>query len=252
MAASASCSYCKAPLSASAKFCSECGAKVPLASLEPKALPGERRQVTVLFADITGYTRLSSQIDPEELHALLGRYFDRVDRLIRDFGGTVDKHIGDAVMGVFGAPVSHGNDPERAVRASLAIHEAMARLSVELQRDISVHIGVANGEVVAAATGSDVHREYTVLGDAVNLASRLDGLASAGETVISQGVRQAVLELLEAEDIGEVQVKGLSEAVRVFRVRRMRERESAFRTPLIGREAELARFAEALELARQG
>src|SRR6478735_1515727 len=131
MAGSASCSFCKASLSPTAKFCSECGAKVPLASLQPKAAAGERRQVTVLFADITGYTRLSSEIDPEELHALLGRYFDVVDGIIRDFGGTVDKHIGDAVMGVFGAPVSHGNDPERAVRAALSIHEAMQGLSAE-------------------------------------------------------------------------------------------------------------------------
>src|SRR5690242_4184031 len=127
MAEPVPCPFCKAPLSPSAKFCSECGAKVPLASLEPQSSAGERRQVTVLFADITGYTRLSSQIDPEELHALLGRYFGLVDRVIRDFGGTVDKHIGDAVMGVFGAPVSHGNDPERAVRAALGIHEAMQR-----------------------------------------------------------------------------------------------------------------------------
>src|SRR5262245_24774616 len=212
------CSFCKAPLSPTAKFCSECGAKVPLASLQPKAAAGERRQVTVLFADITGYTRLSSEIDPEELHALLGRYFDSVDGIIRDFGGTVDKHIGDAVMGVFGAPVSHGNDPERAVRAALGIHDAMQRLSTEVGRNLSVHIGVASGEVVAAATGSDVHREYTVLGDAVNLASRLDGLASAGETMIAHGVLQAVADLVEAEAVGEVQVKGLQEAVQVFRV----------------------------------
>jgi class 3 adenylate cyclase/predicted ATPase len=252
MAQSAACSFCKALLSPTAKFCSECGAKVPLASLEPKPAAGERRQVSVLFADITGYTRLSSEIDPEELHALLGRYFDVVDRIIRDFGGTVDKHIGDAVMGVFGAPVSHGNDPERAVRAALGIHDAMQRLSSDLGRHISVHIGVASGEVVAAATGSDVHREYTVLGDAVNLASRLDGLASAGETMISQGVEQAVGDLIESEAVGEVQVKGLAEAVRVFRVRRLREREQAFRTPLVGREQELACLEQALEESRQG
>jgi class 3 adenylate cyclase/tetratricopeptide (TPR) repeat protein len=252
MAEPVPCSFCKAPLSPTAKFCSECGAKVPLASLQPKPSAGERRQVSVLFADITGYTRLSSEIDPEELHALLGRYFDAVDRIIRDFGGTVDKHIGDAVMGVFGAPVSHGNDPERAVRAALFIHDAMRRLSATLGRSISVHIGVASGEVVAAATGSDVHREYTVLGDAVNLASRLDGLASAGETMISQGVQQAVAELIEAEGVGEVQVKGLSDPVKVFRVRGLRERATAFRTPLVGREAELLRFTAALAQTREG
>ena len=110
----AHCHQCHEPVSSRAKFCAECGAKLSApADLAKQAPGGERRQVTILFADITGYTRMSSELDPEELHALLERYFDTVDGLIRDFGGTVDKHIGDAVMGVFGAPVSHGNDPER-------------------------------------------------------------------------------------------------------------------------------------------
>ncbi len=208
--------------------------------------------MTILFADITGYTRLSSEIDPEELHALLGKYFGLVDRLIQDFGGTVDKHIGDAVMGVFGAPVSHGNDPERAVRAALGIHRAMESLSEEVGRKITVHIGVANGEVVAAATGSAVHSEYTVLGDAVNLASRLDGLAGGGETMISHRVHQAIADLVDAESCGEVPVKGLAEPVRVFRVRGLLERAAAFRTPFVGRAAELARFSAVLAEAGAG
>lgn len=163
------CHQCKEPAPAKAKFCAECGAKLgPAADTAQKVAAGERRQVTILFADITGYTRMSSELDPEELHGLLERYFKTVDGLIRDFGGTVDKHIGDAVMGVFGAPVSHGNDPERAVRAALKIHQGMQALSAELGRALSVHIGIANGEVVAGSSGSDVHREYTVLGDAVN------------------------------------------------------------------------------------
>jgi class 3 adenylate cyclase/predicted ATPase len=252
MAESAHCSACKAPLTPNSKFCSECGTKVQQASPKSKSTLGERRQVTVLFADITGYTRLSSEIDPEELHALLGRYFALVDGLIADFGGTVDKHIGDAVMGVFGAPVSHGNDPERAVRASLAIHQGMQRLSEDLGRNLSVHIGVASGEVVAAATGSDVHREYTVLGDAVNLASRLDGIAKGGETMIAEGVQQSVADAIETEGVGEIQVKGLSNAVRVFRVLGPRDRAQEFHTPFVGRAAELGSFLQALERAESG
>jgi class 3 adenylate cyclase/tetratricopeptide (TPR) repeat protein len=208
--------------------------------------------VTILFADITGYTRMSSELDPEELHALLERYFKTVDSVIRDFGGTVDKHIGDAVMGVFGAPVSHGNDPERAVRAALKIHQGMQALSADLGRPLSVHIGIANGEVVAGTSGSDVHREYTVLGDAVNLASRLDGLASAGETVVSSGIHRALASLVEATSAGEVSVKGLAEPVRVYKVRSIGEAQPEFRSPLVGRAEELVAFAEALQSAAAG
>jgi class 3 adenylate cyclase/tetratricopeptide (TPR) repeat protein len=247
------CHQCKEPVSATAKFCAECGAKLgSLGDAAPKVGSGERRQVTILFADITGYTRLSSELDPEELHALLERYFDTVDGLIRDFGGTVDKHIGDAVMGVFGAPVSHGNDPERAVRAALEIHRGLIALSAELERSLSVHIGIANGEVVAGSSGSDVHREYTVLGDAVNLASRLDGLASAGETVVSAGVYRAVATLVDASSAGEVAVKGLAEPVRVYKVRSIAEAQPEFRTPLVGRAEELSAFADALRSAAEG
>lgn len=249
----AGCPQCRQPAPAKAKFCAECGAKLgALGSSAPKAAGGERRQVTILFADITGYTRMSSELDPEELHGLLERYFRTVDGLIRDFGGTVDKHIGDAVMGVFGAPVSHGNDPERAVRAALKIHEGMQRLSSELGRSLSVHIGIANGEVVAGSSGSDVHREYTVLGDAVNLASRLDGLAGAGETVVSSGIYRALASLVEASSAGEVAVKGLAEPVRVYKVRSIGEAQPEFRSPLVGRAEELAAFADTRNSAAAG
>jgi len=242
------CPQCHATLSPRAKFCSECGAKIePGVSRKPVAPGGERRQVTILFADISGYTRLSSEIDPEELHGLLERYFEVVDGVVQDFGGTVDKHIGDAVMGVFGAPVSHGNDPERAVRAALAIHAAMQRLSTTLGRPLFVHIGIANGEVVAGASGSDVHREYTVLGDAVNLASRLDAHAGAGETVISAGVERAVTEWVDSDPVGEVSVKGLAAPVRVYKVRGLRDSRRQFRAPLVGRVEELRRFEEVLQ-----
>src|SRR6188768_96260 len=247
----ARCHQCQEPAPAKAKFCAECGAKLGGSAVvvAAKAAGGERRQVTILFADITGYTRMSSELDPEELHGLLERYFKTVDGLIRDFGGTVDKHIGDAVMGVFGAPVSHGNDPERAVRAALKIHQGMQVLSAELGRPLSVHIGIANGEVVAGSSGSDVHREYTVLGDAVNLASRLDGLAGAGETVVSSGIYRALATLLDATSAGEVTVKGLAEPVRVYKVRSIGEAQPEFRSPLVGRNEELAAFADTLHSA---
>lgn len=247
------CPQCKAPLGIRAKFCSECGTKVdPSRAPQPSPATGERRQVTILFADICGYTRLSSELDPEELHGLLERYFDLVDGTIRDFGGTVDKHIGDAVMGLFGAPVSHGNDPERAVRAALQIHDELRELSDQIGRTLQVHIGVANGEVVAAASGSHVYREYTVLGDAVNLASRLDGQAGPGETVISRGVHRAVAPMVQAESAGEVRVKGLSDAVRIYKVTALAEHRARLTAPLIGRDQELSRFLGFAQRAASG
>ncbi len=170
------CPSCRAAVPAGARFCPQCGTALRdgTVTAAPEAPPPERRQVAVLFADLSGYTALSAELDPEEVHRLLTRYFELVDGLIGQCGGAIDKHIGDAVMGVFGAPVAYGNDTQRALRAAMGIHAAMAALSAEFGRPLAAHVGVASGEVVAAATGSAVHRHYTVTGDAVNLAPRLD------------------------------------------------------------------------------
>jgi len=210
--------------------------------------PGERRQVAVLFADLSGYTRLSSSLDPEDVHHLLGRYFDVVDALVKSHGGNVDKHIGDAVMAVFGAPVAHGNDAERAVRVACEIHRALERLSIETGRTLRAHAGIAAGEVVAAGTGSNVHTEYTVIGDAVNLASRLDGLARAGETLVSDDFYRQVWARVEAEDRGPERVKGLAEPVRVWRIIGVHDHEAEV-LPLCGRVAERRQFEGILEAA---
>ena len=134
--------------------------------------PGERRQVTVLFVDLSRFTNLSRELDAEELHRVLNRYFEVVDTIIQRYGGRVDKHIGDGVMAVFGAPVAHTNDPQRAVLAACDIHEAMRDLGKSLGRTMTAHIGIASGQVVASGTGSDVYSEYTVTGETVNLAPR--------------------------------------------------------------------------------
>ena len=130
-----SCPACGFAVAAEHQYCAACGQRLPSASA-PSGTPaaGERRQVTVLFCDLVGYTQLSRQMDPEEVHSLLEHFFALVDAIVESFGGTVDKHMGDCVMAVFGAPVAHGNDPERAARAALAIRDAMPRLSVEVGR----------------------------------------------------------------------------------------------------------------------
>ncbi len=208
--------------------------------------PAERRQVAILFADLSGYTRLSSMLDAEEVHRLLSRYFELVDGVISHLGGTIDKHIGDAVMAVFGAPVAHGNDTERALRAAGQIHDAMATLTREFGRPLASHIGIASGEVVAADTGSSAHRNYTMTGDAVNLAARLVEMARAGETAISDDVYRALAHLIDADPQGSVPIRGLERELPVWKLRSFRA-SGAQQGALIGRENEVRRFRDVLE-----
>uniref|UniRef100_UPI00135A2929 adenylate/guanylate cyclase domain-containing protein n=1 Tax=Geminicoccus flavidas TaxID=2506407 RepID=UPI00135A2929 len=204
--------------------------------------PGERRQVTVLFADLAGYTALSRELDAEEVHALLGSFFERADRIVAEHGGRVDKHVGDCVMAVFGAPVAHGNDAERTVRAALAIRGAMPAVGAEAGRPVAVHVGVAGGEVVASGTGSTSHREYTVTGDSVNLAARLTEAARPGEILLSETVRRALLDRLDCEEVGALAVKGFADPVRAWRLHGMHGPSAMARRPLFGRDPERAQF----------
>ncbi|MEE8144527.1 MAG: adenylate/guanylate cyclase domain-containing protein, partial [Kiloniellales bacterium] len=210
--------------------------------------PGERRQVTVLFADLTGFTKLSNELGAEETHGLLNRYFEAVDGIVEGYGGNVDKHIGDNVMAVFGAPVAHGNDPERAVRAADDIHQAMQTVGRDVGRELQAHIGIASGQVVASGTGSAAHREYTVTGETVNLASRLQDKAKAGETLISDTVCRAVSGLADCADLGEIEVKGFAAPVRVWRTDGLRRGASSEHMSLfVGRRPELRQFTAITE-----
>ena len=142
----------------------------PVRTADPDA---DRRPVTVMFCDLVGYTQLSSVLDPEDVHALLERFFALVDATVDRFGGTIDKHIGDAAMALFGAPLARGNDAERAVRAALEIQTSVPKLTSGLPSALAVHIGIATGEVIASSVGSQHHRGYTVTGKAANIAARL-------------------------------------------------------------------------------
>lgn len=198
----------------------------------------ERRQVTILFADIVGYTKMTSEVDAEEVHKILGTFFDAVDAIIREFGGTVDKHVGDSVMAVFGAPTAHSDDPSRAVYTALAIHKAMPQVSVLAGRELNVHIGIANGQVVASGVGGDAH--YTVTGESVNLASRLTDSAGQGETLLSQGIQRALSSSFELKDQGRFSVKGIAEPIQAYLLIGMTSAaEIREGRPYIGRQAEL-------------
>jgi class 3 adenylate cyclase/tetratricopeptide (TPR) repeat protein len=218
----------------------------------PVEAEGERRQVTVLFADLTGYTRLSSELDSEELHALLGVFFETVDDIIHSHGGTIDKHVGDCAMAVFGAPVAHSNDVERAVRAALAIQEAMPRLGARHGRDLQAHVGIASGEVVAAGTGSLAFREYTVTGNSVNLASRLTDRARPGEILISETVHRFLTDRIRAAPLSEIEIEGLPGPVRIWRLLGLADVAEAPVRPFVGRRAEFGQIKGAIASCRDG
>src|SRR3984893_7645429 len=211
---------------------------------------GERRQVTVLFADLSGYTEWGQRLDAEEVHALLQQFFDRVDGIIQHHGGHIARHIGDCVMAVFGAPVAHDNDAERAARAALAIQAAIPEVSAHVDRPVGVHIGVAGGQVVASRTGSATYSEYTVTGNAANLASRLTDAAEAGEILVSDDTYGARAERLDCVDAGTLDIKGFAEPVQPWRLRGLRPAARDHR-PFVGRRAELRILETALAACRE-
>ncbi len=224
-------------------------AAVPAFGRTGDTVRGERRQVTVLFADISGFTRFSAELGAERTHALLDTYFRTLDQIVVSFGGTIDKHIGDSVMAVFGAPVAHDNDPERAARAALEIHAAMDATSESAGHALKVHIGIASGQVVASGVGGDQH--YTMTGNSVNLASRLTDAAGPGETLVSRTVFRAIEGGFEAEDCGSLTLKGIAEPVKAFRLKsRIRGRRRHSSRPLVGRQMELRQFEAMLPACR--
>jgi class 3 adenylate cyclase len=204
----------------------------------PAAPEAERRQVTVLFCDLTDYTALTRDLGAEMVHALTGRFFERADAIIEGYGGSIDKHIGDCVMAVFGAPRAHGNDPERAIRAALEIRAALPGLSQEFGREIRAHTGIASGQVVAS--GGAGHRSYSITGDSVNLASRLTDAAEPGAILIADSVRAALAERLECAPVGALAVKGSAKPVTAWRLDRLRAPAGAAARPFVGRRTELA------------
>jgi len=179
---------------------------------------------------------------------MLGRYFETVDDIIERCGGTIDKHIGDAVMAVFGAPIAHGDEAQRAVRAALEIHAAVPALEPQMGQPLAVHIGIAAGEVMASGLGSARHRTYTVIGQSVNLAARLLQVAGAGETVLDSEVHQRAQRVVRCMAIDDVRVKGIETPLQVWRLIGAAQADAAEAArPLLWRRAELAQLAAVLE-----
>jgi len=209
------------------------------------AIPTERRQLTVMFCDLVGSTELSSRLDPEDLREVIGAYHAAVGDAITRFGGFVAQYTGDGILAYFGYPRANEDDPERAVRAGLAVAEAARRLTAV--KPLRVRVGLATGlAVVGDLIGSGAAQEQAVVGETPNLAARLQAFAEPDAIVISDSTRRLLGSLFECHDMGELTVKGLSVPVRAYRVvaeSGIQSRFEALRsaeTPLVGRSEEIA------------
>jgi len=191
---------------------------------EAVQLGGTKRPVVVFFSDIRGFTTLSETMNPDQIASLLTEYFTEMVEIIFEHGGTLDKFMGDAIMALWGAPISHADDVDRAMRAAIEQQETLATLNKkwisEGRPALEIGIGITFGEVFAGNIGSDRRLEYTVLGDAVNTASRLCSQAGRGEILISEPLYRVLATPPEVEPLEPLQLKGKSQAVPVYRVKR--------------------------------
>jgi class 3 adenylate cyclase/tetratricopeptide (TPR) repeat protein len=244
------CPSCGAGILEGFAFCGRCGAQLAAASA-PAA--EERRVVTVLFCDLAGFTARSDRADPEDVVARLRPYHTRVRQEVERHGGTLDKFIGDGVLAVFGAPVAHEDDPERAVRTALAVLAAVEELNERNPvLDLKVRIGVTSGEAVIAV--GDRAASERVVGDVVNTASRLEGVAPVGGVVVGEPTFRPTSRLFNYEPLPAVRVKGKAEALPIWRAHSARSRPGVDvdRPPaaaLVGREVELALLTSVYERA---
>lgn len=221
---------------------------------------GERRIVTVLFCDVKGSTAAAGQLDPEEWAEIINGAFEHMIRPVYQYEGTVARLMGDGVLAFFGAPIAHEDDPQRAILAALEIQSQVAGFSEQISRewgiDLAVRAGINTGMVVVGAVGSDLRLEYSALGDAINLAARMEQTAQPGTVQITADTQRLVEPLFTFEDLGPIEVKGKNEPVQAFRVTGLRSQAAGLRgirgheAPLTGREVEFELLRDQLrELA---
>src|SRR5215472_2727871 len=240
------------------------GAEVPAAVTTEwrtaRAQPdAERRQLTVMFCDLVDSTPLSSRLDPEDLRAVIGAYHRCCAAVIEGAGGFVAKYTGDGVLAYFGYPRAGEHDAERAVRAGLALVDAVAGVDTTAQLRLQVRVGIATGLVVVGdLVGEGASQEQVVFGETPNLAARLQALAEPGMVVIGPSTRRLTGGLFDYADLGAVEIKGLAAPVEGARVLHESAAESRFqalraaRNPLVGRETELALLERCWRQARSG
>ncbi|MBD0348354.1 MAG: AAA family ATPase [Thermoleophilia bacterium] len=248
------CSKCGQENPSVARFCLACGSSL---AVEPLARREERKVVTVLFCDLVGFTSRAERLDPEDVRAMLTPYFQRLRTELERYGGTVEKFIGDAVMALFGAPVAHEDDPERAVRAALAVRESVAELNDEDPTlELELRIGITTGEALVTLDAGPNHGEGIAAGDVVNTAARLQTVAPVNGILVDETTYRATERAIVYGAAESLVVKGKDEPVTVWEVTEARARFGIdtgrrARTPLLGRERELDALADALARARR-
>ena len=245
-----SCATCGRENPGEARYCLECG------HLLAAPVQDERKVVTVLFADLVGFTSRSEQMDVEDVRSTLVRYHDLVRRELERFGGTVEKFIGDAVVAMFGAPVAHEDDPERAVLAALAIQAAMAHLRDTVpQLDLHVRIGVNTGEALVSLGANPLAGEGVAHGDVVNTAARLQAAAAVDGVLVGEVTFRATGRVVEYEPADDLRVKGKRVSLKVWSARAARPADtdprSPHATPLVGRDSQLDALWSALAHVRE-
>lgn len=227
-----------------------------------RAASSERRPLTVLFADIAGSTAMAERLDPEDWTAIVGEAFACMNQTVEHYGGTVARLMGDGVLAFFGAPVAHEDDPERAVRCGLdmvrSIEELDAARRTEGTEGLRVRVGINTGPVVVGLVGTDTAHEYTAMGDAVNVAARMQAAARPGSVLVTSATYRFVAPLVEAADVGTLELKGKSDAVHAYEVSAVKRGVvqvrglAGLRAPMIGRDAELSRLMSSFRVVQAG
>jgi class 3 adenylate cyclase/tetratricopeptide (TPR) repeat protein len=228
-------------------------------------IEGERKQVTVMFCDMEGFTSLTERLGPEEAYSIMDQVYEILIHKVSDYEGTVNEMTGDGIMALFGAPIALEDAPQRAIRSAMAIHREILKFSDKIKRErqgiptLKMRIGIHTGPVVVGTLGNDLRVEFKAVGDTVNLASRMEKLAEPGTTYVTGDTLKVTEGLFRFEALGEKQVKGKEEPVNVFQViapstRRTRFDVNAERglTPFVGRERELELLLDGFERAKAG
>src|SRR3954466_7279340 len=236
------CPWCGSIVSAELAFCTTCGAALGTDGPPPAA--EERKVVTVVFVDLVGFTSRAERLDPEDVRGLLSPYHSCAKAELERFGGTVEKFIGDAVVAIFGAPVAHGDDPERGVRAALAVRVAVAEMNErDPDLDLQVRIAVNTGEAIVAVDANSERGEAMVAGDVVNTASRLQTSAPTNGILVGEATQRATKGIFDYTEIDPLVVKGKRAPVRAWLADSAHadpgERVSSG-APMLGRVHELA------------
>jgi class 3 adenylate cyclase/tetratricopeptide (TPR) repeat protein len=280
------CPTCKAKIPIGKKFCGECGHKLTEPQKTPSidysepqsytpkfladkiltnrfVMEGERKVVTVIFADVANYTVLSEKLDPEEVHQIMDGCFSILMDEIHKYEGTINQFTGDGAMALFGAPVAHEDHAQRACYAALSIQRAMGTYGEKIQNDCGVdfkmRMGLNSGPVIVGSIGDDLRMDYTAMGDTTNLAARMESLAKPGTILISANTYKLSRDFFEFTALGDLKVKGKEEAQGAYELIRATEVETRIEaaaakglTTFIGRSRELQAIKEAYDKVRSG